>query len=246
MAAFLGTILLGVEIGLGIAIGLALLLVVYQSAFPHMAVLGQLPDSSALPPLWCTYLTTRTQRCRSACTCGLYRVHLHGHQLAGVHPHSETGIDWCSPLCSSALNGACSACEDQWGKFSASVCTALRQCAACALPPHALLSRPVCSSTAPACTHRHADDSGACGAEVYRNVKQYPLAVQQPHMLIVRVDAPIYFANVEWIRGRIEKYTARLAAKACPTRLHFVILDLSPVAFMDSTGTLSCQLMMMM
>jgi Sulfate permease family len=47
LAAFLGTVLAGVEIGLGIAVGLALLLVIYRSAFPHTAVLGQLPESSA-------------------------------------------------------------------------------------------------------------------------------------------------------------------------------------------------------
>ena len=46
-AAFLGTIFAGVEIGLGIAIGLAIFLVVYRSAFPHIAVLGQLPETGA-------------------------------------------------------------------------------------------------------------------------------------------------------------------------------------------------------
>jgi sulfate transporter 4 len=45
MSAFLGTIFLGVEIGLLIAIGLAVVLVVYQSAFPHTAVLGNLPGT---------------------------------------------------------------------------------------------------------------------------------------------------------------------------------------------------------
>jgi sulfate transporter 4 len=45
MAAFLGTIFLGVEIGLGIAVGLAIILVIYQSAAPHTAVLGRLPNT---------------------------------------------------------------------------------------------------------------------------------------------------------------------------------------------------------
>lgn len=48
MAAFLGTVFLGVEIGLAIAIGLAVVLVVYQSAFPHTAVLGCLPETGQL------------------------------------------------------------------------------------------------------------------------------------------------------------------------------------------------------
>jgi len=46
MASFLGTLFISVEIGLGIAIGLALLLAVYQTAFPHTAVLGRVPGST--------------------------------------------------------------------------------------------------------------------------------------------------------------------------------------------------------
>jgi MFS superfamily sulfate permease-like transporter len=49
LAAFIGTVFFGVETGLVIAIGLALILVVYQSAFPHTAVLGRLPETRALP-----------------------------------------------------------------------------------------------------------------------------------------------------------------------------------------------------
>jgi MFS superfamily sulfate permease-like transporter len=49
VAAFLGTVLLGVEMGLIVAIILAILLVIYQSAFPHTAVLGQLPETRAFP-----------------------------------------------------------------------------------------------------------------------------------------------------------------------------------------------------
>jgi len=41
-----GTMFLGVEIGLMIAVGLSLLLVLYESAYPHTAVLGRLPGST--------------------------------------------------------------------------------------------------------------------------------------------------------------------------------------------------------
>jgi MFS superfamily sulfate permease-like transporter len=40
-----GTILLGVEAGLAIAVALALLSVIYESAYPHTAVLGNLPGT---------------------------------------------------------------------------------------------------------------------------------------------------------------------------------------------------------
>lgn len=46
MTSFLGTVFLGVEIGLSLAIGLALALVIYESAFPSVPILGRLPDST--------------------------------------------------------------------------------------------------------------------------------------------------------------------------------------------------------
>ncbi len=45
MASFLGTLFISIEIGLGISIGLALLIVIYESAFPHMALLGRIPGT---------------------------------------------------------------------------------------------------------------------------------------------------------------------------------------------------------
>jgi hypothetical protein len=35
----------GVELGLGVAVGLALLLLIYDSAFPHTAIMGRIPGS---------------------------------------------------------------------------------------------------------------------------------------------------------------------------------------------------------
>lgn len=47
MAAAVTVFFAGVEIGLGVAVGLAVLIVILQSAFPHTAVLGRLPDTGA-------------------------------------------------------------------------------------------------------------------------------------------------------------------------------------------------------
>jgi sulfate transporter 4 len=44
--AFLGTLFLGVELGLGIAVGLSLMLVIFESAYPHTAILGRLPGTT--------------------------------------------------------------------------------------------------------------------------------------------------------------------------------------------------------
>jgi sulfate transporter 4 len=46
MLAFLGSLFLGVEIGLAISVALSLLIVIYESAYPHTAVLGRLPGSA--------------------------------------------------------------------------------------------------------------------------------------------------------------------------------------------------------
>jgi len=41
-----GTMFLGVEIGLTIAVGVSILLVIYESAYPHTAILGRLPGTT--------------------------------------------------------------------------------------------------------------------------------------------------------------------------------------------------------
>lgn len=43
VASFLGTLFISVEIGLGIAIGLHVLIALWETAFPHTAVLGRIP-----------------------------------------------------------------------------------------------------------------------------------------------------------------------------------------------------------
>jgi sulfate transporter 4 len=46
MTSFLSTMFLGVEMGLAISIGLALLIVIYESAFPHTALLGRVGNTT--------------------------------------------------------------------------------------------------------------------------------------------------------------------------------------------------------
>lgn len=46
MVSCLTTLLAGVEIGLAVSIGLALLIVVYESAFPHTALLGRIRETT--------------------------------------------------------------------------------------------------------------------------------------------------------------------------------------------------------
>jgi MFS superfamily sulfate permease-like transporter len=41
-----------------------------------------------------------------------------------------------------------------------------------------------------------------------RNVEQYPSAELTPGVLVVRLDAPVFFANVHWMATRLEDYEA--------------------------------------
>jgi MFS superfamily sulfate permease-like transporter len=73
-------------------------------------------------------------------------------------------------------------------------------------------------------------------AAVYRNIKQYPTAEETPQICVVRVDAPLYFANVEWVSERIRKYAARNNNEEKHGPVRFVVIDMSPMSYVDATG----------
>lgn len=39
-----------------------------------------------------------------------------------------------------------------------------------------------------------------------RNIEQYPNSELIPGVLVARLDAPIYFANCNWMRHKLEEY----------------------------------------
>lgn len=41
---------------------------------------------------------------------------------------------------------------------------------------------------------------------MYRNILQYHNAEMVPGILVVRLDAPVYFANVQWFEDKIGEY----------------------------------------
>ncbi|XP_028803823.1 probable sulfate transporter 4.2 isoform X2 [Neltuma alba] len=69
------------------------------------------------------------------------------------------------------------------------------------------------------------------GTTVYRNVKQYPEAYTYNGIVIVRIDAPIYFANISYIKDRLREYEADVdrSTKRGPEveRIYFVILEMA-------------------
>lgn len=78
------------------------------------------------------------------------------------------------------------------------------------------------------------------GTTVYRNTEQYPEAYTYNGIVIVRVDAPIYFANISYIKDRLREYETVEdgSIKRGPevTKVHFVIVEMAPVTYIDSSA----------
>ncbi|XP_051116171.1 sulfate transporter 4.1, chloroplastic-like [Andrographis paniculata] len=78
------------------------------------------------------------------------------------------------------------------------------------------------------------------GTTVYRNIQQYPEAYTYHGIVIVRIDAPIYFANISYIKDRLREYELEpdLSTKRGPevTRIHFVIIEMAPITYIDSSA----------
>ncbi|XP_041018713.1 sulfate transporter 3.1-like [Juglans microcarpa x Juglans regia] len=74
---------------------------------------------------------------------------------------------------------------------------------------------------------------------IYRNVEQYPNANNVPGILILEIDAPIYFTNASYLRERIARWIDeeedRIKSSG-ETGLQYVILDMSAVGNIDTSG----------
>ncbi|CAI0448812.1 unnamed protein product [Linum tenue] len=74
---------------------------------------------------------------------------------------------------------------------------------------------------------------------IYRNVEQYPNAATVPGVLVLEIDAPIYFANSSYLRERIgrwiddEEERLKISGEAS---LQYVILDMGAVGNIDTSG----------
>lgn len=74
---------------------------------------------------------------------------------------------------------------------------------------------------------------------IYRNVEQYTNANSVPGILVLEIDAPIYFANSNYLRERIARWINeeddRIKASG-DTSLQYVILNMAAVANIDTSG----------
>ncbi|AEE82664.1 putative sulfate transporter [Arabidopsis thaliana] len=76
-------------------------------------------------------------------------------------------------------------------------------------------------------------------SNVYRNTLQYPDAAQIPGILIIRVDSAIYFSNSNYVRERASRWVREEQENAKEygmPAIRFVIIEMSPVTDIDTSG----------
>ncbi|KMZ57943.1 Sulfate transporter [Zostera marina] len=78
------------------------------------------------------------------------------------------------------------------------------------------------------------------GTTIYRNTEQYPDSYIYNGIVIVRIDAPIYFANTSYIKDRLRKFEGDISGPSNHgpevENIYFVILEMAPVTYMDSSA----------
>ncbi|KAF7150332.1 hypothetical protein RHSIM_Rhsim02G0028300 [Rhododendron simsii] len=73
----------------------------------------------------------------------------------------------------------------------------------------------------------------------FRSIDQYPVARSIPGILILQIDAPIYFTNANYLRERISRWIDEEEDKlksSLEIGLQYVILDMSAVGSIDTSG----------
>jgi SulP family sulfate permease len=69
------------------------------------------------------------------------------------------------------------------------------------------------------------------GTHVFRNIKRFSNLEEKEDVLVVRIDGPIYFANVKYIKDKMDAWVERKREK-----LTTVIINMESVPSVDSTG----------
>jgi len=77
------------------------------------------------------------------------------------------------------------------------------------------------------------------GTSLYHNIKQYPNVETYDGVVIIRIDAPMYFANAQNIRDKVRKYkyvAADELRRRSAGEVRYIILDFAPVSHIDTTA----------
>ncbi|GLJ49908.1 hypothetical protein SUGI_1060950 [Cryptomeria japonica] len=77
------------------------------------------------------------------------------------------------------------------------------------------------------------------GTNIFRNTEQYPSAATIPGILVVRIDASIYFTNANYIRERILRWVDDEEEKfqeKGEMRPRSLVIEMSPIINIDTSG----------
>nr|DAD32077.1 TPA_asm: hypothetical protein HUJ06_010928 [Nelumbo nucifera] len=77
------------------------------------------------------------------------------------------------------------------------------------------------------------------GTDIYRNLHHYKEARRIPGFLILSIEAPVNFANTTYLNERISRWIEEYEVEeevAKQSNLHYVILDMSAVSAIDTSG----------
>ncbi|KAL0348892.1 UNVERIFIED_CONTAM: Sulfate transporter 3.1 [Sesamum angustifolium] len=79
---------------------------------------------------------------------------------------------------------------------------------------------------------------GIANSMTYRSIEQYPKANLVPGILILHINAPVYFANASYLRERISRWIDEEEEKLkySENDLQYVVLDMSAVGSIDTSG----------
>lgn len=69
------------------------------------------------------------------------------------------------------------------------------------------------------------------GTNIFRNVNRFKDLVERDELLMVRIDGPIYFANIAFIKGKLDKWIASKEDK-----VNMIVFNMESVTNIDSTG----------
>jgi len=69
------------------------------------------------------------------------------------------------------------------------------------------------------------------GTQAYRDTNRFPSAQTFPGVLIIRLDARLYFANITRFRDKVERFMRR-----SPTPVRHIVLDASGVNSIDASA----------
>ncbi|CAD5164353.1 unnamed protein product [Musa acuminata subsp. malaccensis] len=78
------------------------------------------------------------------------------------------------------------------------------------------------------------------GTTIYRNIDQYPEACLYRGIVVIRIEAPIYFANISYLKDRLREFELVISKnrkwEPQASRIHFVIIEMASVPYIDSSA----------